>query len=695
MSWWALAAPVAVTAALYLVPGWGLLRAAGVRGLLALGGAPALSAAYLGVAGFVLDRAGIAWGWGPVVAGLVPLVGVAGACGWWVRRAAARRGLVPGGPWSREHGLGRRRSLALTGALALSAATFLVPYLVGLGAPDAVVQQWDAVFHASGVQLVRDTGNASVLGAMQGQYGAAAPGVYYPVVWHAVAALAPGSVALVMNASVVVLGAGVWLLGLAALGRALGAGLGGRGGAWSLAVWTPVLGAAFGHFPSRILVELSQFPLGLSLAVLPGALALCCAAVRSAPGELAVSSGARWGVSALVLATAVAGVAFAHGAGLFSLLLVLAPAVLLRLVRVVRHRWVTGRRRSAVVVCFVVVLAFLLGAVLVLTNPAVRAVASYTYDVHDFVGVTLYRALFDLPTAPVVPGLWPLAVLVVLGAVVVARRRELAGARWLVWSAGAVLVVAAAAAGGLGPLRVLGGPWYSQVPRIVAVLPVVAAPLAVFGLLAAARWAHARVPLVRRAGARVARALRAGSPHVGVAVVLVVVALVVTVGWSAPWKAERGGRYTLPEPIQWGTMLSAEELALIERLDRTTPADAVILGDPANGAAFAYSLAQRRVVFPQLDPSNQSPAQRTLRFGFHRLATEPAVCEAVRELGVTHFYQDVTTVDEGAKVSEDWPGLTTPVTPDRLVGLRQVDTTPDGRATLYELTACPPPAPAK
>src|SRR5690606_31426716 len=190
---------------------------------------------------------------------------------------------------------------------------------------------------------------------------------------------------------------------------------------------------------------------------------------------------------------------------------------------------------------------------------------------------------------------------------------------WLVWSGVAVLVVAAASAGGLGPLRILGGPWYSQTSRIVAVFPVIAAPLAAFGAIALASrvrtWARSRRAVVAATGSSAPeprqRSLAAwivrARPVVLVAAV-VGLACVATLGWYAPQKAERGSRYTLPEPIQWGTMLSAEELALMKRLPETTPADAVILGDPANGAAFAFSISQRRVVFPQLDPSNQSPA---------------------------------------------------------------------------------------
>ena len=683
MSWWALLAPAAVVAALLFLPGWVLLRAAGVRGLLALGGAPAVSGAYLGLAGLVLDRAGIAWGLAPLALALLPLVGLAVVCGAWVRRSAAARDAAPGGLWAAGHTLGRRRRLLLTAALAVGAATILVPLFRGLGSPDAIVQQWDAVYHASGVQLVRDTGNASLLGAMQGQYGAAAPGVYYPVVWHGVVALAPGSVALAANASLAVLGGGVWLLGLAALGRVLGER------AWSLAPWTVVLGAAFGLFPHRVMIELGYWPYAAAVAMLPGAVALAVAAGRTDPGQVGLATPARGIVSVLVAGTAALGVGLTHGSAAFSLLLLLVPLALVRLAHGLRRWWTGGRRRAVVLVLAALGAVVVAGLVVVLTSPTVRNMAEYTYDVDDPLPVTVYRTLLDLPTAPVVPGLWPLAVLAVVGAVAVARRPEHARARWLLWSGAAVLLVASASAGGLGPLRVLGAPWYSQTARIVAAFPVVAAPLTAFGLLALAAWLDRRGPGLARAARRAARLLPAPArprPRTVLAAGVVVVAFLTTLGWYAPQKAVRTAEFVAPGPVRWGTMLSLEEIALLERLPETTPPDAVVLGDPANGAAFAWSVAQRRVVFPQLGPSNQSEAQRTLRFGFHELLSEPAVCAAVRELGVTHFYQDTATTADGAKVSEDWTGLVTPVTPELLEGLEVVDT--GGTATLYRVTAC-------
>src|SRR5690606_2240856 len=127
-----------------------------------------------------------------------------------------------------------------------------------------------------------------------------------------------------------------------------------------------------------------------------------------------------------VLLTAMGGVALAHGAGMFSLLLVLVPIAIVRIVHGVRLWWRTGRKRAAVVVIAVFGTAFLGGFALLLASPTLRDVAAYTYDTNDFFLVTVYRTLFDLPTAPAVPGLWPLAALVVRGAVVVLRRTELA-----------------------------------------------------------------------------------------------------------------------------------------------------------------------------------------------------------------------------------------------------------------------------
>ena len=129
-------------------------------------------------------------------------------------------------------------------------------------------------------------------------------------------------------------------------------------------------------------------------------------------------------------------------------------------------------------------------------------------------------------------------------------------------------------------------------------------------------------------------------------------------------------------------MLSEEEIALVRRLETTTPPDAVILGDPHNGAPFAYSVAHRRAALPQLGTSGMSQSQAVLADRFFALGEDPSVCDAVRELGVTHFYLDTATVDDGAKVSPSAPGLQQlPAT-----GVEAVDSA--GTAGVYRVTGC-------
>ena len=105
-----------------------------------------------------------------------------------------------------------------------------------------------------------------------------------------------------------------------------------------------------------------------------------------------------------------------------------------------------------------------------------------------------------------------------------------------------------------------------------------------------------------------------------------------------------------------------------------------MLGDPRNGAAFTYSVAHRRAVFPQLAVQNLSADQRLLRERFADLDAE--VCAAVERLGVTHFYLDTASVADGAKVDVDAIGLLrAPAS-----GVEVVDTA--GTTTLYRITGC-------
>jgi hypothetical protein len=131
-------------------------------------------------------------------------------------------------------------------------------------------------------------------------------------------------------------------------------------------------------------------------------------------------------------------------------------------------------------------------------------------------------------------------------------------------------------------------------------------------------------------------------------------------------------------------VLSSGEQAFIERADAVLPADAVVIGDPFNGETYFYALTGRHVVYTQLGaPTAGSAAKELLRTGFNRLATDASICEAVRKVGATYFYEDAPGASHGSVSLKRWPGFYNVPTDQ---GFERVASA-DGR-TLYRITAC-------
>lgn len=699
MSWAAVVAPATVLAVLLVVPGWVLLRLAGVRGLLALGGAAPVSVALVGVTALAAGALGVPWGWWPISAALAVSAVAAWALGRWVVHEQVVRALRPAGLWARRFELGGARWPWVAATLAVAVVLLAVPMAIGMGRPDAVLQQWDAVFHLNGLRAVQDTGLASNRGAMRPLYGAIGDRVYYPAVWHAMVSLLPagGSVTLAANVSTFVLGGLVWPLGLAALVRVL---------LWRWWTATPLallLVGTFGAFPAVVLSTLAQWPFATAIALVPGTVALAVASRARVADGVPATAPARLVTSLLVVLTAAGGVALAHGSGVFSLGLLLGPFALASLTHAASRRWDAGQRGRVVAGAVVGSLGVLAGLVVVLTNPTIRNMLSYPRESKAFYPSTVLGALLDQPLSGPI-GDVVIAVATVAGVVVVLRSRigavpamtpgasparaergrgDLQGLTWVVGAWALVLVLTALAAGPQTPLRVLTGLWYSQAARIQAVLPVVVVPLAALGCLAiggvvARRWAQ------RGAvgdGTRPRGAFLLSTPS-RAATCVALLALVVSVPWAGPATAQRFSEAYEPGATRWGHMLSPEEVELLGRLDRVLPPDALVVGDPANGAALVWAVADRRVFLPQLSVSNLTADQRLLRAAFSELTTNPDVCDAVRRTGITHLYVDTATAADGAKVDAGAPGLHRAPTD----GVEVVDA--EGTATVYRITAC-------
>ena len=91
-----------------------------------------------------------------------------------------------------------------------------------------------------------------------------------------------------------------------------------------------------------------------------------------------------------------------------------------------------------------------------------------------------------------------------------------------------------------------------------------------------------------------------------------------------------------------------------------------------------------QAVFPQLNTANKDVAsQKILIQHFHDIGTDPEVCEVVRRLGITHFYEEEDGYYYNFTRASRHPGL---YNVDTSTGFELVDA--GGTAKLWKITAC-------
>ncbi|GAA5162437.1 DUF6541 family protein [Ornithinimicrobium tianjinense] len=645
---------------LWVLPGYAVLRLLGFRGLLALGGGAPVTSGLSGTLAIGYGLVGLRWSLPTLLLGLLVAVLAAALVGRLLGTTQDPSGVTVAGERRLRHT--ERSWLALTWTLgggALAAAM-----TAGMGRADQPPQAWDAVFHLNALWFVRQTGEASSLGGLAPMYAdLSAP--FYPATWHGLVAVAPffPRVTEAANSSSVVLGSVVWIAGLVALSRVV----------WPAralpTVLVPVLAACYVTFPAIAVSMLAVWPFALSVACVPGTIALLIATVRGVLSwrmHLALALGLAW---------AVAGVVLAHPSGLFSLVLLALPLLTVLLARQLWRVARLGAPVRAAVLMTTWVVAIVGTLVFLLNFPPVRSIMDYQRGGQDSYLPGLGSLLIDHPliyvykiTSVNLVG----TVLVLLGAVLAVRWRH---ARWLVVSLVAAAVLTLLAAGPPEqPLRTLAGFWYTQASRINQLLVIPAVLLAA----GAGSW-------LSRAVAR-----RVGAPLWAPAALLVIGIVTLTSGLR--WESQTqvmASTYTT-YPIAWGTILEPEEIAMIDRAAEVLPDDAVVLGEPVAGSPYLLNRADVQVVFPQLSPIPDSPERTLLEQHFDDWATEPGVCEAVRALGVTHVYADTLTFEDplNAKYEETTPGLYL-LRPMEGEDWRKLDE--GGHASLWEFHGCDAP----
>ncbi|MCO1657917.1 DUF6541 family protein [Pseudonocardia humida] len=175
---------VGFTLALVLTPGALVGAAGGLRGWSLVAAAPLLTYAMAGLTGPWTTALGIPWSpWVLVSATLVLAAVVA------VVRVVVTPGRDPDRAPDRPPPRPPAADLALAAAVAVSALVGAAAVLGGMGGLGTVPQDWDAVFHASGIRWVAETGDAGLFGMSQTNWFVGGTEIFYPNAYHLVGAV--------------------------------------------------------------------------------------------------------------------------------------------------------------------------------------------------------------------------------------------------------------------------------------------------------------------------------------------------------------------------------------------------------------------------------------------------------------------------------------------------------------------------
>ena len=696
--WSALLHPLLIAAALLYAPG-GLIAIAArlpVRVVVAL--APALSVAVIAGTGLLAPGLGLAWGVS-VVAGATAIIVLAAIA---VRaahrltgilisrraRAAAQDarddgapndpdGAVPSeepapqesaGPSPAPASIGGRVSRCWAAARGpaedlglwiVSAALMLAICAQFINAPDAFSQTYDAVYHLNAVRWILDTGNASSLSFDM----VISRGAVYPLGWHTLVALTMRlsgitSIPLASNAVMCAVAGLTWTSGVITLTSALTAGR--RAGR----IATAVLASAAPAFPLLGLFWGILYPVFLATAMLPSVL---LTAVTASARAMALP---RRAVLWLMAGAGCAGLALAHPSIIVIALIAGVSAAMTHslslAVSAVAER---HHVRRAVLAC---VLTALLAGASWSAAPALRASKSVSqWPPYTSAAGGIGEAVTSAPELTAI--VWPLALLTVIGYLSAWRRQS---TRWVALTHTVVCgLYVVDVSQKVSPLRYsLTGFWYSDAYRPGGFMMVTALPLAGIGACALADAAGRALPRAVRAATTV--------PWLRAALTILVIA---ALAWQSTGSAAMsynlkkfGLTFLVTDDSQ---SLTADELAVVNRLPDLLGPDDVVLADPWRGGSLAYGLTGVTTLPRHLSSyGSTSPALTVLENSLDEVGDNPEVCPAIEELGVDYVldFKGRTILD-----GPEAPGLSDIQPRDGFRTVLRI-----GDATLYRITAC-------
>ncbi len=592
---WATAIPSVIIGILLLTsPGATVVMAGwGLRSLRIWLLAPAISMALIAGSATLSHVVGLRWSLLPVI--IVTAIAAAGAftVRRWIGPVAS-----PDSPTPPRYNGGASTAAALTGLVA--ACVIISAQLMSVfGDPQNISQTFDNVVHLNAVRLALDSGDASLFGI-----GATSGIAWYPNGWHSivtlVAQLGGGTIPLAVNASNIAICAFAWPASILALTSVVFAD---RPAALGAAA---ALSTGFGAFPLLLLYFGVLYPNATAYAIIPAGVAAVWLVLHS--------GGRRLVRDVLLLGIVVAGITMAHPNALLALYALTIASVIWTLADRARR----SRTRRDLVIGLSWSAGLVSGGVVLWrfarTNAEMSGWSAWQSTAQAFGEAALIS-----------PRSYPItvttAVLLLLGIAAVLRRPR----RWM-WvgapfaAAAFLFIVVSGVPAGTRLRDVFTSPWYNDSFRLAALLPVVGIAVGVIGAIVVAD--------LLRAGMR-----RAGVPSRWSGVIVAVgVAALFSVAVGPNVTAVMNDARVSYRLDDTAALLTSDEAAVLERLDDTTPSDALIIVNPWTGGSLAFALADRDVTALHIFGSRSADIE-FLDAHLAEIDTNPGVCEAVARVG--------------------------------------------------------------
>lgn len=522
-------------------------------------------------------------------------------------------------------------------------------FLVPLGTPDAYVESFDNVHHLGQVRAFADSGYWSSLGntlylGVDASIDPFTYGGFYPSAWHVLAAavlqMTGVYVACAMNAiNAALLGVVLPLSTFAFMRVAFRTRP-------SVIAWGSIFSSVFASGACFFLVWGPLYANLMAQCLVPAVMLLFIAFFIDEMGK-------RERIALVVLfVVGLAAIVFAQPNGVFSTGVVLAPfCVKIAYDKTKKHLVMRGtvpskaiKRALLAAVCMVAIIVLVWTAVYL--APFMRGVVDYRWVPEYSMDEAIMRVWWFSYFAGGVQYLG--TALVIVGIIVSLYRRE---QRWIAVSFLIMTFIYVICVSTDGQLKqYLAGFWYTDSPRIAAIVAIPLVPLLAIGADALV----GEIRLWARAFSKPPRTAKSGMVAAFVGAALITVCMFAPYGIDSPgldgrwsWVGnplvvrawDNGHQYS----AEYAKIYDAEERAFVDEALALVGPEAIVINEPNDGSAYAYGAQGMRIAYRYwrgYEPEQgEKPESALIRTRLHTIANDPSVQDAVHNLGATYVIQ--------------------------------------------------------